>query len=104
VAQAWYVEEEFDQTLRPNVLEWSNRTVDVEPDRAYWWARLAGRNLAFGDLDAVKAALDEALERQPWHSLSWTLMELYANRADDPALQAQAHSKLCELGATTDCG
>ena len=55
VAQAWFVEEEFDQTLRPNVLEWSNRTTDVEPDRAYWWARLAGRQLAFGDLDAVKA-------------------------------------------------
>jgi O-antigen ligase len=103
VAQAWFVEEEFDQTLRPNVLEWSNRTVDVEPDRAYWWARLAGRNLAFGDLDAVKTALDEALERQPWHALSWALMELYAIRADDPELQAQAHSKLCDLGASTEC-
>ena len=103
VAQAWYVEEELDQTLRPNVLEWSNRTTDVESDRAYWWARLAGRNLAFGDLDAVKAALDEALERQPWHSLSWALMELYAFRVEDPVLQAQAHSKLCQLGAATEC-
>ena len=65
VAQAWFVEEEFDQTLRPHVLEWSDRTVDVEPDRAYWWVRLAGRQLAFGDLDGVKASLDEALERQP---------------------------------------
>ena len=103
VAQAWFVEEEFDQTLRPNVLEWSNRTTDVEPDRAYWWARLAGRQLAFGDLDGAKASLDEALERQPWHSLSWALMELYAIRAGDPALEAQAHAKLCELGADTDC-
>jgi hypothetical protein len=103
VAQAWFVEEEFDQTLRPDVLEWSNRTTDVEPDRAYWWARLAGRQLAFGDLDAVRTALDEALERQPWHSLSWALMELYAIRADDPALQAEAHAKLCALGAAEDC-
>ena len=30
-------------------------------------------------------------------------MELYAIRVDDPALQAEAHSKLCELGASTDC-
>ncbi len=103
VAQAWFVEEEFDQTLRPNVLEWSNRTTDVEADRAYWWVRLAGRQLAFGDLDGAKASLDEALDRQPWHSLSWALMELYAIRADDAALEAEAHSKLCELGATTDC-
>jgi hypothetical protein len=103
VAQAWFVEEEFDQTLRPNVLEWSNRTTDVEPDRAYWWARLATRQLTFGDLDGAKVSLDEALERQPWHSLSWALMEFYATRADDPALQAEAHSRLCELGAETDC-
>jgi O-antigen ligase len=103
VAQAWFVEEEFDQTLRPNVLEWSNRTTDVEADRAYWWARLAGRQLAFGDLDGAKASLDEALDRQPWNSLSWALMELYASRADDPALEAQAHAKLCELGAESDC-
>jgi O-antigen ligase len=103
VAQAWFVEEEFDQTLRPNVLEWSNRTTDVEADRAYWWARLASRQLTFGDLDGAKASLDEALERQPWHSLSWALMEFYATRADDPALQAEAHSRLCQLGAETDC-
>jgi O-antigen ligase len=103
VAQAWFVEEEFDQTLRPNVLEWSNRTTEVESDRAYWWARLAGRQFAFGDLDGVKASLDEALDRQPWHSMSWALMELYAVRADDPALQADAHARLCELGAANDC-
>jgi hypothetical protein len=103
VAQAWFVEEEFDQSLRPQVLEWSHRTIEVEPDRAYWWARLAGRNFAFGDLEAVKAALDEALERQPWHSLSWAIMELYAGRVDDPALQAEAHAKLCALAATNDC-
>jgi hypothetical protein len=104
VAQAWFVEEEFNQTLRPDVLEWSTRTTDVEPDRAYWWARLAGRQFTFGDLDGAKVSLDEALERQPWHSLSWALMELYAVRVDDPALQAEAHAKLCELGAATDCG
>ena len=103
VAQAWFVEEEFDQTLRPKVLEWSERTVAVEPDRAYWWARLAGRQLAFGDLDGVKASIDEALERQPWHTLSWAIMELYAVRTGDTALEAQAHSKLCELDATTEC-
>ena len=50
-----------------------------------------------------EGALDESLERQPWHSLSWALMELYAIRVDDPALEDEAHSKLCELGATTDC-
>jgi hypothetical protein len=48
-------------------------------------------------------SLDEALERQPWHSLSWALMELYAIRIDDPALRAEARAKLCELGAETDC-
>ena len=85
------------------MLQWSNRTIDVESDRAYWWTRLAGRQLAFGDLDAVKAALDEALERQPWHTLSWAIMELYAIRADDPALQAEARSKLCQLGIESDC-
>jgi Tfp pilus assembly protein PilF len=85
------------------VLEWSNRAVDVEPDRAYWWARLAVRQLTFGDLDGVRASLDEALERQPWHTLSWALMELYAIRVDDPALQAEAHAKLCALGAETNC-
>jgi hypothetical protein len=54
-------------------------------------------------LDGVEVSVDEALERQPWHSLSWALMELYAIRIDDPALRAEAHTKLCELGAETDC-
>jgi hypothetical protein len=103
VAQAWFVEEETDPSLRPDVVEWSQRTVDVEPDRAYWWARLAGRQLAMGNLDAVEPALDEALERQPWHTLSWTLMDLYARRTDDAELEALAVAKLCELGARSDC-
>ena len=70
---------------------------------AYWWDRLASRQLTFGDLDGAKASLDEALDRQPWHTLSWRLMELYAIRVGDPTLEAEAHSNVCELDVTADC-
>jgi O-antigen ligase len=97
VAQAWYIEEQFDQSLRPNVIEWSERAIRADPDRPYFRAQYAGRLLAFGDWDGSRAQLENALELQPWHTRSWYLAYFLAERMEDAALRSSAVDALCRL-------
>jgi hypothetical protein len=104
-AQAWlleFVESGRDDSIRPKVLRWSERSVDWEPDRPYFLASHAGRLLAFGDYSGARAALDRALVLQPWHIQSWLGLHAIAVRTDDADLRRQSLLNLCELGVPLD--
>mgnify|MGYP003133336377 CR=1 FL=1 len=102
VAQAWFVKEEDDESLRPHVREWSRRAIDNEPDRPYLWRRQAERLMTFGEYDDARDALDAALELEPWHLQSWELMRFLALIVDDEELLGVAESKLCALEVQLD--
>ena len=97
VAQAWFIEEESDRTLRPTVMKWSQRAVDYEPDRPYFLSRHAGRQLTFGDYLSARSTLDRSLELQEWNIDTWELMFVLAERTNDVELQMLAESRLCQL-------
>lgn len=99
VAQAWYIEEESDPTLRPKVFEWSERAVSAEPDRPYFWRQHGIRLFVLGRSDEAIEAFESALELQPWHLQSWRALYAVGELLDDVELRDRAHAKLCRLGA-----
>lgn len=98
VAQAWFIAEEDDPSLRPEVLKWSMRSVDREPDRPFYWARHAGRLLTFDDSAAARESLAEAIRLEPWHLQSWLLLRELGCRTGDQQLVGQSAVALSELG------
>jgi hypothetical protein len=96
-AQAWFLEHVAGEPHEADVVAWSRRAVDREPDRPYLWASYAGRMIYFQRYEEARAALDEALELQPWHPQSWRLMYVLADRTDDEDLRMRAAQRLCEL-------
>jgi O-antigen ligase len=85
----------------PGAVEWGERAVESQPDRPYWWTRLAQRRLADGDVDGAAAAIDESLRLRP--------VNLNAALADVPvALELGDEARLrrdVELACSlTDCG
>lgn len=102
VAQAWFVREEGDSSLRDEVREWSQRAIDNESDRPYLWRRYAERLMTFGEYDEAREALDEALALEPWHLQSWELMRYLAIIVDDDELLVVAEGKLCALSVALE--
>ncbi len=103
VAQAWFIEEELDPSLRPKVITWSNKAIEAEPDRPYFWSRKASRLMPFEDYDGVIVATDEALRLQPWQPTSLAIRFILAQRTDDAAAEAEFKSKLCALDLSSEC-
>jgi O-antigen ligase len=95
VSQLWVFEALDDPAVAPQAIEWAQRVVDAQPDRPYWWSRLAARQLMFGRASDAKASLERALELSPWGADTWTLMLAYADLVDDRALEARAHDVVC---------
>jgi hypothetical protein len=51
----------------------------------------------FGDTAGARTSLDRAIALQPWSPTAWPLMLELAKRTKDPALEASARAKVCEL-------
>jgi O-antigen ligase len=102
VAQSWFVIEQFDPLVRPEVLSWARRAADLEPDRPYLWSRLAAYQLTFGDPVAARASLDRALELEPWHLQSWDIMRFLAVQEGDQQLVTLATDRLCQVAPKLD--
>jgi len=104
VAQAFLLEQVIDPRLDDKVLEWSQRAVDREPDRPYYWRQHASRLFALGRDDEALAAVETALRLQPWHLQSWQLLYAIGDGTENDELMRRAAPQLCELGvAKPEC-
>lgn len=80
------------------MLEWSDRAVAWEPGSARAWTFLADNRFVAGDLPGTKAALDRAIEIQPYNPTAWRLTLFYARVDADADLEREAMAVVCELG------
>jgi O-antigen ligase len=46
-------------------VEWGRRVVDSQPDRPYWWTKLAGYQRADGDIAGAAASIDVSFRLRP---------------------------------------
>jgi O-antigen ligase len=97
VAQGWANAYFFDGAERTNLVKWAAEPALREPDRPYWWSKLASTRLAFQDYEGAREALDSAIALQPWSPTAWPLMLELGKQTNDPELEALATEKVCEL-------
>ncbi|MBI4932305.1 MAG: O-antigen ligase family protein [Actinobacteria bacterium] len=97
VAQGWANAYFYDGADRSHLVKWAAEPALREPDRPYWWSKLAGTRLAFQDYEGARDALDRAIALQPWSPSAWPLMLSLAKKTDDAELEALATEKVCEL-------
>jgi hypothetical protein len=97
VAQGWANAYLFDHADKRHLQTWALKVVDREPDRPYWWSKLASTQMNFGDTTNARVSLDHAIALQPWSPSAWPLMLELAKRTNDTTLQATARAKVCEL-------
>ena len=98
VAQGWANAYFYEGAERTNLVKWAAEPALREPDRPYWWSKLAGTRLAFQDYEGAREALDRAIALQPWSPTAWPLMLSLAEKTDDPDLEALATEKVCAMG------
>jgi hypothetical protein len=97
VAQGWANAYLFDHADKRHLQTWALKVVEREPDRPYWWSKLASTQMNFGDTTGARTSLDRALALQPLSPSAWPLLLELAKRTNDTALEATAHAKVCEL-------
>lgn len=81
----------------PQALEWSERAVEHQPERAIWWARLAQWRFVFGDGAGAEIAAREALQRQPNEHQAWLVLRQLALQSGDDAALERADERVCAL-------
>jgi hypothetical protein len=97
VAQGWANAYLFDHADKRHLQTWALKVVQREPDRPYWWSKLASTQMNFGDTAGARTSLDHAIALQPWSPTAWPLMLELAKRTKDSSLEAAARAKVCEL-------
>jgi len=97
VAQGWANAYLFEHADKRHLQTWALKVVEREPDRPYWWSKLASTQMNFGDTVGARTSLDHAIALQPWSPSAWPLMLELAKRTKDSALEATARAKVCEL-------
>lgn len=101
VAQAYALGDGTANT-ESKVIEWRRRAAVAEPDRPYWWSRLADA-LRRADRPAeAEQALDRAFALQPFNQRSQLVEILLALEEEDEPRLAEALDLACELGQS-DC-
>lgn len=88
---------QVDPGFAEDAIEWSERAVDYQPNRAVWWARLASRHLILGDDDAARAAAERAVELQANEPQAWVVLKSVAREMGDADLEQQADERVCTL-------
>jgi hypothetical protein len=93
-----------DQALAEQVLEWSTKATELEPDFPYWWMRLGLRQMVIEGPAAARLSFERALDLQPYHPLSLQMLGVIANATGDEDLASLVNRRLTELGYTSDDG
>lgn len=101
VAQAYDFRDD-DVAGAESVIEWRRRAAEAEPDRPYWWSRLADELRREGRIDEAEIALDRALELQPYNQRSQLVEIFLALEAEDEPRLSEALDLACRLGQS-DC-
>lgn len=76
---------------------WYREATHREPDRPYYWNRLAELQLALGDDDGAASSVSRALELQPWNVRAVQYSLVVARRTGDEGVAAEAEQRLCEV-------
>ncbi|MDW3215097.1 MAG: O-antigen ligase family protein [Ilumatobacteraceae bacterium] len=97
VAQAY----SFDGDLEAEI-EWRERAASTEPDRPFWWSRLADVQRRADLFDEAESSLDRAFELQPYNQRTQLVEILLALHAEDEKRLDAALAVACELGQS-DC-
>ena len=85
------------------MMEWSQRTIDAEPDRAVWHLKSALRATRFGEYEHATAELDAVFELHPGSLGGREACYLLAVILHDEVGKRDAMRELCAVGSSM-CG
>jgi hypothetical protein len=83
----------------PAALFWSQRAAELEPEYSEWRAVLALLYLEARDMDAARAAGEQALELQPNDRLALSVLYVVGERTSDSSLIDMVAARLCDIDA-----
>lgn len=83
-------------------LDWRRRVAESEPDRPFWWSRLAEEQLEVGLVDEADRSIRRALDLQPNNVRSIRIETLLALRTEDEDRLEDALDRACAIGSS-DC-
>jgi predicted Zn-dependent protease len=86
----------------PDELDWRARVTASEPDRPFWWSRLAEEQLEAGQIAEAEASIERAFALQPNNTRSLRIEILLALRTEDEERLVAALALMCALGSG-DC-
>ena len=84
-------------------LRWRRRSTEREPDRPYWWARLAVRELQSGLPDDALRSITEADSLQRYNQRTLRISASIAVDRRDEAMLAEVLERMCEMDMP-ECG
>ncbi len=87
-----FAPDRFDDAVR-----WSQRSLDWAPESPMAHNEVAIRQYLAGDLDAMKASIDRAIEIQEWNPSARRLLVVYALATDDVEATEAAVADACAL-------
>jgi O-Antigen ligase len=92
-----------DPAAIASTMEWTQRTIDADPDRAAWHLNAALRAIRFGDYDLGAFELDTLFDQQPGTFGGREARYLLAVIVHDEPGRVAAMRELCAVGSTM-CG
>ena len=87
----------YDPDFGDQLIERMAKTVDLEPTRAYWRARLAWGLAHQADYREATAEAHRALDLQPTSALAWQTLLFVSDQTDDDQLHLDAMDAVCRL-------
>lgn len=105
VTQAYALEatESPSSAADRKVVEWANRTVELEPTRVKWWTQLGNAEVLFGEgtrperFERAEQAYERGLELSPWSVETMIALRIAAYATDDEAAFNRWTERLCEV-------
>lgn len=101
VAQAYALDASVDD-VEAKRIEWRARAADAEPDRPYWWWRLAEEQVIVGRLAEADVSIARAFDLQPNNAGASRVEAFLALESGDEARLAASLVVACELGQLCD--
>ena len=87
----------YDPNFGDQLIERMAKTVDLEPTRAYWRARLAWGLAHQADYREATVEARRALDLQPTSALAWQTLLFVSDQTDDDQLHLDAMDAVCRL-------
>jgi O-antigen ligase len=96
-ATIWIGRLTFDDDAADRIVAQMERTVELEPTRSYWHARLGLGLAQQEDWEGAVAAANRALELQPTSIQAWSTLLYVAEQTGDQELYGPAMNAVCRL-------